>query len=153
MYNEIVSKARSLARSGLRMEMVNSVRQGLMRLNQTKDKLTKFIEEIKLEILSNDFEVTQINDADPKKAIKIEALAADKKHLEGHLEEKTENLKGVLKEIGDQEAIIDDIENGKVKVCAGALQEETDRLIGVITDEAARKAAALLTDTTPVENA
>ena len=139
MYNEIVSKAREIARDGLRLGLVNKERQALMRWNQDKDELNKQIAETNVEILSVDFEVGQINDADPKKEAKTNQYADLKKHLQSDLEALTKALANTQEVIDEIVANIAKIEAGEVKVSAECLNCETTRLLQVITEECAKR--------------
>ena len=128
MYNEIVSKVRNIARDGLRMKIINGERQSLMRYNQEKESIQKNIGDINLELLSIEFEVARLDVADPKKDVKAERFAENKKDLVKMAERATKELACLQEVIDDRNSFIAEVEAGKVKVSAESLQEETNRL-------------------------
>ena len=142
IYNEIISNLREIARDGLRLKMTSAVRTEINSLDNSKLNVAKEIEHAKLCIAVCDFEASEIKDNDPRKEDKLKNIVQNKEYAVKRLEDLEKELKRYDDAITEEMAQVAKIQAGEIKVSKESLEDETNRLIKVVTEEVAKKVQA-----------
>ena len=141
-YNEVISKLREIARDGLRLKLVSNVRTEANSLDNRKIEVNKEIENANLRIAVIDFETSEIKANDPEKDAKAKELENDKDFWLEKITKYQERLAELDKQISAEMDHIAKIQAGEVKVSKESLEDETNRLIKVVTEEVAKAVKA-----------
>lgn len=146
-YNDIVSTLREIARDGLRLRKVNSLRADRLvvanELSSVERNHEEFVRRSAKEVAILNFRLSQLVDADPEKAEKTERLTKELESCPEELENEAKRFAKEVEALNKQLAEIDEriakVQSGEWKVDMDVLNREAQDLIEEVTRAAAGK--------------
>ena len=144
MYNKIVDALKGIARDALRMKLVVMWQTRLASANALVNDLTASVLELQKDIARANFGISQLIDADPDKEELTKSYTETIASLNKEIESANQEIVTANKSVTDITAHIQEIQDGKVKVCLDDLNALTEELIMEVTKSVAVSTAASL---------
>lgn len=146
-YNDVVSSLREIARDGLRLKKVNSLRADRLVLSTDLSSTQRNLEDFTLAnaktVAILNFKLAQLVDADPEKEDKTKRYNNDLEFQAKHLTEVTEGgaerVEELNKAISELDERIAKVQSGEWKVDMDALNAAAECLIKEVTHAVASK--------------